>query len=87
MSVYRFIQDAVVTDDKEGHRVQAVYVACVIGFQLIAVVIRGMGPMPHIGGGVAHGVAVESFQVVNDGHQVYQCLAGIVRQGHVAYNE
>ena len=32
---------------------------------------------------MAHGVAVESLQIVYDRHQVDKCLAGVVGQGEV----
>ena len=46
-----------------------------------------MGPVPDICGIVADGVAVESLQVVNDGHQVNEGLAGVVGQAKISQKQ
>ena len=71
------------TDDEERYGVQAVQIAGILLRQLVAVVVGSEGPVPNVVGIVVYRVAVEGFEVVDDGHPVDECLAGIVGQGGI----
>ena len=72
---------------EEGYGVERIEVGCILSGQDVLVIALGMGPVPDICGIVADGVAVEGLQVVNDGHQVDESLAGVVGQDEPTHHQ
>ena len=72
---------------QERDGVERIQISGILGGELIVVVCLGAWPMPDAGRIVAHGVALESFQVVDDGHEVDERLAGIAGQAEPSHHQ
>lgn len=62
---------------------QTVQIAGILFRQLVAVIVGSEGPAPYVVGIVVYRVPLEGFEIVDDGHPVDKCLAGIIWQGGI----